>query len=116
DIQVINDSLSCWSVSFQSAIHPSVFFLHLCKLHYMMLQGVVLADRIHMLVLSMLDLHMPLEVPLKRDKAKSFCQMIVSLKAIGDLFHMKRPSLVRSLPHIINMIQSDIEQLIVPLK
>lgn len=78
--------------------------------------GVVLADRIHMLVLSMLDLHMHLEVPLRREKAKSLCQMIVSLKAIGDLFHMKGSSLVRSLPHIINIIQSDIEQLIISLK
>uniref|UniRef100_A0A0E0A4P5 WASH complex subunit 4 N-terminal domain-containing protein n=1 Tax=Oryza glumipatula TaxID=40148 RepID=A0A0E0A4P5_9ORYZ len=119
DIQAINDSLSCWSVSFQSAIHPSSQMLteewvrHLQK---QILQGVVLADRIHMLVLSMLDLHMHLEVPLRREKAKSLCQMIVSLKAIGDLFHMKGSSLVRSLPHIINIIQSDIEQLIISLK
>uniref|UniRef100_A0A0E0DWD2 WASH complex subunit 4 N-terminal domain-containing protein n=1 Tax=Oryza meridionalis TaxID=40149 RepID=A0A0E0DWD2_9ORYZ len=83
DIQAINDSLSCWSVSFQSTIHPSSQMLteewvrHLQK---QILQGVVLADRIHMLVLSMLDLHMHLEVPLRREKAKSLCQMIVSLK------------------------------------
>lgn len=119
DIQAINDSLSCWSVSFQSAIHPSLQMLteewvrHLQK---QILQGVVLADRIHMLVLSMLDLHTHLEVPLRREKAKSLCQMIVSLKSIGDLFHTKGPSIVRSLPHIINIIQSDIERLIVPLK
>jgi hypothetical protein len=56
------------------------------------------------------------KVPLRREKAKSLCQMIVSLKAIGDLFHMKGSSLVRSLPHIINIIQSDIEQLIISLK
>ncbi|XP_040380972.1 WASH complex subunit 4-like isoform X2 [Oryza brachyantha] len=119
NIEAINDSLSCWSVSFQSAIHPSSQMLteewvrHLQK---QILQGVVLADRIHMLVLSMLDLHMHLEVPLRREKAKSLCQMIVSLKAIGDLFRTKGSSLVRSLPHIINVIQSDLEQLIVPLK
>lgn len=29
DIQAINDALSCWSVSFQSAVHPSV-------LHYIL--------------------------------------------------------------------------------
>uniref|UniRef100_A0A0E0L7H8 WASH complex subunit 4 N-terminal domain-containing protein n=1 Tax=Oryza punctata TaxID=4537 RepID=A0A0E0L7H8_ORYPU len=88
DIQAINDSLSCWSVSFQSAIHPSSQMLteewvrHLQK---QILQGVVLADRIHMLVLSMLDLHMHLEVPLRREKAKSLCQMIVSLKVLMSL-------------------------------
>jgi hypothetical protein len=26
DIQAINDTLSCWSVSFQSAVHPSVLY------------------------------------------------------------------------------------------
>ncbi|XP_062233658.1 uncharacterized protein LOC133930903 isoform X2 [Phragmites australis] len=119
DIQAINDSLSCWSVSFQSAVHPSSQMLteewvrHLQK---QILQGVVLADRIHMLVLSMLDMHMHLKVPLRREKAKSLCQMIVSLKSIGNLFNTRGPNIVRSLPHIINIIQSDIEQLIVPLK
>ncbi|TVU12764.1 hypothetical protein EJB05_46421, partial [Eragrostis curvula] len=119
DIQAINDSLSCWSVSFQSAVHPSSQMLteewvrHLQK---QILQGVVLADRIHMLVLSILDLHIHLEVPLRREKAKALCQMIVSLKSIGDLFNTRGPSIVRSLPHIINIIQSDIEQLIIPLK
>lgn len=83
DIEAINDSLSCWSVSFQSAVHPSSQMLteewvrHLQK---QILQGVLLADRIHMLVQSMLDLHTHLKVPLKREKAKSLCQMIVALK------------------------------------
>ncbi|KAK3128319.1 hypothetical protein QOZ80_6BG0459880 [Eleusine coracana subsp. coracana] len=119
DIQAINNSLSCWSVSFQSAVHPSSQMLtedwvrHLQK---QLLQGVVLADRIHMFVLSILDLHIHLKVPLRREKAKALCQMIVSLKSIGDLFDTRGPSIVRSLPHIVNIVQSDIEQLIVPLK
>ncbi|CAL5050704.1 unnamed protein product [Urochloa decumbens] len=119
DIQAINDTLSCWSVSFQSAVHPPSRMLteewvrHLQK---QILQGVVLADRINILVQSMLDLHMHLKVPLRREKAKSLCQMIVSLKSIGDLFNTRGSNIVRSLPHIINIIQSDIEQLIVPLK
>ncbi|CAN6208853.1 unnamed protein product [Urochloa humidicola] len=119
DIQAINDTLSCWSISFQSAVHPSSQMLteewvrHLQK---QILQGVVLADRINILVQSMLDLHMHLKVPLRREKAKSLCKMIVSLKSIGDLFNTRVSSIVRSLPHIINIIQSDIEQLIVPLK
>ncbi|KAL6606587.1 hypothetical protein ACP70R_042240 [Stipagrostis hirtigluma subsp. patula] len=119
DIQAMNDSLSCWSVSFQSAVHPSSQMMteewvrHLQK---QILQGVVLADRIHTLVLSMLDLHMHLKVPLRREKAKSLCQMIVALKSIGELFNKRGHNIVRSLPHIINIIQSDIEQLIVPLK
>ncbi|RCV20061.1 hypothetical protein SETIT_4G026000v2 [Setaria italica] len=119
DIQAINDTLSCWSVSFQSAVHPSSQMLteewvrHLQK---QILQGVVLADRIHILVQSMLDLHMHLKVPLRREKAKSLCQMIVSLKSIGDLFNTRGSNIVRSLPHIINIIQSDIELLLVPLK
>ncbi|KAF8732817.1 hypothetical protein HU200_015159 [Digitaria exilis] len=119
DIQAINDALSCWSVSFQSAVHPSSQMLteewvrHLQK---QILQGVVLADRIHLLVQSMLDLHMHLKVPLRREKAKTLCQMLVSLKSIGDLFRTRGSNIVRSLPHIINIIQSDIEQLIAPLK
>ncbi|KAJ3692471.1 hypothetical protein LUZ60_012821 [Juncus effusus] len=119
DWEVMKDSLSCWTVSFQSSIHPSSEIQSeewLRLLLKQILQGVVLADRLYMLVISMLDLHASLEVPLRREKVKSVCHMIVSLKILGEIFHMKEPSIVRSLPHIINIIQSDIEQLILPLK
>ncbi|GJN01017.1 hypothetical protein PR202_ga18249 [Eleusine coracana subsp. coracana] len=55
------------------------YLTHLNEVHSR-LQGVVLADRIHMFVLSILDLHIHLKVPLRREKAKALCQMIVSLK------------------------------------
>ncbi|EEE65048.1 hypothetical protein OsJ_20045 [Oryza sativa Japonica Group] len=60
DIQAINDSLSCWSVSFQSAIHPSSQMLTEEWVRHLQKQI--------------------LQVPLRREKAKSLCQMIVSLK------------------------------------
>ncbi|XP_078173320.1 uncharacterized protein LOC144567139 isoform X4 [Carex rostrata] len=119
DWQVIRDALSCWAVSFQSSMHPLSEIQNedwLRLLLKQMLQGVVLAERLHVLVVSMLDLHASLEVPLKREKVKSLCHMIVSLKVIGNIFQMREASIVQSLPHIINIIQSDIEQLILPLK
>ncbi|KAF3324727.1 WASH complex subunit 7-like protein [Carex littledalei] len=119
DWQVIRDALSCWAVSFQSSMHPLSEIQNedwLRLLLKQILQGVVLAERLHVLVVSMLDLHASLEVPLKREKMKSLCHMIVSLKVIGNIFQMRGASIVQSLPHIINIIQLDIEQLILPSK
>uniref|UniRef100_A0A0D9WLI9 WASH complex subunit 4 N-terminal domain-containing protein n=1 Tax=Leersia perrieri TaxID=77586 RepID=A0A0D9WLI9_9ORYZ len=92
DIQAINDSLSCWSVSFQSAIHPSSQMLteewvrHLQK---QILQGVVIADRIHMLVLSMLDLHMLLEYYTLIALIKNLVFAIICLSnTFSETFHI----------------------------
>ncbi|XP_072994798.1 uncharacterized protein [Typha latifolia] len=119
DWQAIKDSLSCWAVSFQSNVHPSSEMLSEEWVRLLMkqiLQGVLLANRLHMLVISMLDLHALLEVPLRREKMKSLCHMIISLKVIGDIVHIKGPNIMRSLPHVLNIIQKDIEQFIIPLK
>ncbi|XP_020112570.1 WASH complex subunit SWIP-like isoform X3 [Ananas comosus] len=119
DWQAIKDALSCWAVSFQSIVHPSSEILSEEWVRLLMkqiMQGAVLADRLHMLVLSMLDLHALLEIPLRKEKVKSLCHMIVSLKIIGDIFEMKGPGIIRSLPHVINIIQADIEQFILPFK
>ncbi|RWW00596.1 hypothetical protein BHE74_00042831 [Ensete ventricosum] len=57
-----------------------------------------------------------LQVPIKRERLKSLCHMIVSLKVLGQTFQSRGPDMIRSLPHIINIIQVDIEQLILPSK
>ncbi|WOK95333.1 WASH complex subunit 7-like isoform X1 [Canna indica] len=119
DWQAMKDALSCWIVSFHSTIHPSAEMLsegwlqlHLKKT----MQGIVLANRLQLLILSILDLHTLLEVPIKREKLKSLCHMIVFLKVLEQIFQIRGPDLIRSLPHIINIIQGDIEQLILPSK
>ncbi|KAJ4775130.1 WASH complex subunit SWIP [Rhynchospora pubera] len=119
DLEVIRDALSCWAVSFQSSIHPLTEVQNeewLRLLLKQIMQGIILADRLHVLVVSMLDLHASLEVPLKRERVKSLCHMIVSLKVIGNIFQMRGSSIVQSFPHIMNIIQSDIEGLILPFK
>ncbi|THU58110.1 hypothetical protein C4D60_Mb03t10730 [Musa balbisiana] len=119
DWQAIKDALSSWIASFHSTVHPSAEMLsegwlrlHLRKT----LQGIVLANRLQLLILSIVDLHALLEVPIKREKLKSLCHMIVSLKVLGQTFQSRGPDMIRSLPHIINIIQVDIEQLILPSK
>lgn len=80
------------------------------------MQGILLANRMQIVVISMLDLHSLLEVPIRREKLKSLCHMVVSLKVVEHTFHKKGLDIIRSLPHIINLLQADIEQLILPLK
>lgn len=119
DWQAIKDLLSCWVGSFQSSIHPSsetmseaCLRLHLKQI----MQGIFLANRVRILVLSMLDLHAFLEVPIKREKLKSLSHMVTSLKVFGTTCQIKGMEIIRSLPHVLNVIQADIEQLILPLK
>ncbi|KAG1360735.1 putative WASH complex subunit 4 [Cocos nucifera] len=80
------------------------------------MQGILLANRLQMLVISMLDLHELLEVPIRREKLKSLCHMIIGLKVLENTFRIKGPDIARSLPHIINIIQADIEKFILPAK
>lgn len=42
--------------------------------------------------------------------------MVISLKVLGNTFQIKGPEIVRTLPHIINTVQTDVEQFILPLK
>ncbi|XP_018679452.2 uncharacterized protein LOC103977914 isoform X4 [Musa acuminata AAA Group] len=119
DWQAIKDALSSWIASFHSTVHPSAEMLSegWLRLHLQKtLQGIVLANRLQLLILSIVDLHALLEVPIKREKLKSLCHMIVSLKVLGQTFQSRGPDMIRSLPHIINIIQVDIEQLILPSK
>ncbi|XP_064999104.1 uncharacterized protein LOC135633505 isoform X4 [Musa acuminata AAA Group] len=119
DWEAIKDALSSWIASFHSTVHPSAEMLSegWLRLHLQKtLQGIVLANRLQLLILSIVDLHALLEVPIKREKLKSLCHMIVSLKVLGQTFQSRGPDMIRSLPHIINIIQVDIEQLILPSK
>ncbi|CAL9111779.1 unnamed protein product [Musa textilis] len=119
DWQAIKDALSSWIASFHSTIHPSAEMLSegWLRLHLQKtMQGIVLANRLQLLILSIVDLHALLEVPIKREKLKSLCHMIVSLKVLGQTFQSRGPDMIRSLPHIVNIIQVDIEQLILPSK
>ncbi|XP_010934687.1 uncharacterized protein [Elaeis guineensis] len=119
DWHAIKDALSCWITSFQSTVYPSSEMLSEAWIRFhikQIMQGILLANRLHMLVISMLDLHELLEVPIRREKLKSLCHMIISLKVLENTFRIKGPEIARSLPHIINIIQADIEKLILPAK
>lgn len=119
DWQAIKDTLCCWITSFQSTVYPSSEMLSEAWIRFhlkQIMQGILLANRLHMLVLSMLDLHALLEVPIRREKLKSLCHMIISLKVLENTFQIKGPNIIRSLPHIINIIQADIEKVMLLAK
>lgn len=42
--------------------------------------------------------------------------LTVLAQVLGNTFQIKGPEIIRSLPHIINVIQTDIEQFILPSK
>ncbi|XP_019055712.1 PREDICTED: WASH complex subunit SWIP-like isoform X2 [Nelumbo nucifera] len=114
DWQPIKDALACWVVSFQSVIHPMTDLskVEVClRLHFKkIIQGILIASRMQMMANSMLDLHALLEVPIKRERLKSLCQMVVLMKVVESAFHNKELDIIKSLPHIISFIQADIEQ------
>lgn len=120
DWQAMKDALASWVASFQSNVYPlaELSTVEAClRLHMkQIIQGILLANRMQIVVISMLDLHSLLEVPIRREKLKSLCHMVVSLKVVEHTFHKKGLDIIRSLPHIINLLQADIEQLILPLK
>ncbi|XP_026660870.2 WASH complex subunit 4-like isoform X2 [Phoenix dactylifera] len=119
DWQAIKDALFSWITSFQSTVYPSSEMLSEAWIRFhikQIMQGILLANRLHMLVISMLDLHELLEVPIRREKLKSLCHMIISLKVLENTFQIKGAGIARSLPHIINIIQADIEKFILPAK
>ncbi|KAK9147566.1 hypothetical protein Scep_006323 [Stephania cephalantha] len=65
---------------------------------------------------TLLDLHTLLEVPIKRERLKSICHMIVLMKVIKSMFHKKELDIIQSLPHVINLAQADITSLLLMAK
>ncbi|XP_042465090.1 WASH complex subunit 4-like isoform X2 [Zingiber officinale] len=119
DWQTIKDTLSCWVASFHSTVHPVAELLSegWLRIHQKKtIQGLVVASRLQLLIQSILDLHALLEVPIKREKLKSLCHMIISLKVLEQTFQTKGSDMIKSLPHTINIIQADLEQIILPSK
>ncbi|XP_058104663.1 uncharacterized protein LOC131248403 isoform X2 [Magnolia sinica] len=120
DWQAMKDALACWVASFQSAIHPLTdqSKVEACLRVHMkqIIQGILLANRMQITAISMLDLHALLEVPVKREKLKSLCHMVILLRVVEDTFHKKGLDIIQSLPHIINLMQADIEQLLLPAR
>ncbi|XP_043716643.1 WASH complex subunit 4-like isoform X2 [Telopea speciosissima] len=120
DWQKMKDALAYWVVSFQSTIHPveDLSRVEAClQLHFkQIIQGILVASRMQMMAISMLDLHTLLEVPIRRERLKSLCHMVVLMKVMKKTFHDKELDIIKSLPHIINLIQSDIENTLLMAK
>ncbi|KAJ4950569.1 hypothetical protein NE237_027401 [Protea cynaroides] len=120
DWQTMKDALAYWIASFQSTLHPVTDPLKVeadLQLHFkQIIQGILVASRMQMMAISMLDLHTLLEVPIRREKLKSLCHMVVLMKVIKKTFHDKELDIIKSLPHIINLNQSDIEQTLLMAK
>ncbi|XP_068651139.1 uncharacterized protein [Aristolochia californica] len=120
DTDSIRDDLASWVASFQSTIHPLTELSRVepcLRLHAdQILQGILLANKMRKIVISMLDLHPLLEVPIRREKLKSLCYMVVLLKVAESTFLNKGLDIILSLPHMLHFIQSDIEKLLLPVK
>ncbi|OVA07692.1 WASH complex subunit 7 [Macleaya cordata] len=125
DWQSMKEALACWVASFQSTVHPvGVFFMYdwvenqhgdLC-LCTNPVQGILLSNRMQMMATSMLDLHALLQVPIRRERLMSLCHMVVLMKVVENTFHKKELGIVQSLPHMINLIQTDIEHSLLLVK
>ncbi|MQL83965.1 hypothetical protein Taro_016452, partial [Colocasia esculenta] len=97
DWQAINDALSCWVVSFQATVYPKT---KLSLSH---------AD-------FQLQLRQIIQVPIRREKFKSLCHMLVQLKVIANTISTKGLEVIQCLPHVISLLQSNIEELLQPAK
>ncbi|KAI3963386.1 hypothetical protein MKW98_022808 [Papaver atlanticum] len=80
------------------------------------LPGILLANRMQMMVTSMLDLHMLLQVPIRREILMSLCHIVVLIKVVERTFRKKELDIIQTLPHMINLIQEEIEQLLLLAK
>ncbi|KAL4188041.1 hypothetical protein AMTRI_Chr09g21880 [Amborella trichopoda] len=118
DWQTMRDALAGWVASFHA--YPMTVFSSIegiLRTYFrQIIQGILLAHRLQTIAMSLLDLHAYFEVPIKREKAKSLCHILVLLKVVENTFCKKIPDIVRSLPHIIHLVQADIEHFLLPVK
>ncbi|CAA6656278.1 unnamed protein product [Spirodela intermedia] len=63
-----------------------------------------------------LQLRQIIQVPVRREKFRSLCHMLILMKVIAKTFCAKRLEIIQCLPHVINLIQANIEGLILPAK
>ncbi|RZR89294.1 hypothetical protein BHM03_00017009 [Ensete ventricosum] len=81
DWQAIKDALSSWIASFHSTVHPSAEMLSegWLRLHLQKtMQGIVLANRLQLLILSIVDLHALLEVLMLTSKSSLIIFLFIS--------------------------------------
>ncbi|KAI3918207.1 hypothetical protein MKX01_041527 [Papaver californicum] len=120
DWQAMKNALAGWVASFQSTIYQMVELskVEAClTLHFkQIIQGILLANRMQMMVTAMLDLHMLLQVPIRRERLMSLCHIVVLIKVVENTFRKKELDIIQSLPHMINLIQEEIEQLLLLVK
>ncbi|KAI3843991.1 hypothetical protein MKX03_000356 [Papaver bracteatum] len=120
DWHPMKNALACWVASFQSTIYQMVELskVEAClTLHFkQIIQGILLANRMQMMVTSMLDLHMLLQVPIRRERLISLCHIVVLIKVVESTFRKKELDIIQTLPHMINLIQEEIEQLLLLAK
>ncbi|RZC72234.1 hypothetical protein C5167_035668, partial [Papaver somniferum] len=56
------------------------------------------------------------EVPIRRERLMSLCHILVLIKIVEDIFRKKELDIIQSFPHIINLIQNEIEQSLLQVK
>ncbi|KAH9317640.1 hypothetical protein KI387_019409 [Taxus chinensis] len=120
DCQTIKTAVASWIAAFHSSMSP---LMQLSEVRATLeirtkqiIQGLMLANRLQNMLRSTIDLHVLFEVPVKKEKLKSLGHISVLLKAVENVFHRKYFEISQSLPHIINLVQSHIENVLQPVK
>eukprot|EP01018_Ginkgo_biloba_P015628 Gb_36999 [translate_table: standard] len=117
---MIKAALASWIAAFHSSTYPMMQLSQVqATLGIRMkqiIQGILLANRLQNTLRSTIDLHVLFEVPIKKEKLNSLCHIAVLLKVVENIFHRKHFEISQCVPHIINLVQANIEGLLEPVK
>ncbi|XP_057869447.2 uncharacterized protein LOC131076327 isoform X2 [Cryptomeria japonica] len=120
DCQIIKTAIASWTAAFHSSVSPMMQFSEVqANLEIrtkQIIQGLMLANRLQNMLRSTIDLHVLFEVPIKKEKLRSLGHIAVLIKAVENVFYRKYFEISQSLSHMINLVQSHIENLLQPVK
>lgn len=119
DIQVLQSEVASWVVTFDptsAEVRRLPVNAMLRSRAKQLVQGIYLACRLQHLIRATLDIHVALEIPIKKEKLIYCFQGVSLLKAIEDMYHRRSSDIGQSIFQIMHLLQSQISRRLLPLK
>lgn len=120
EIQVLQSTVANWVVAFESSAGAEVqqesVHTMLRSQSRQLVQGIHLASRVCHILRATLDMHVAMEVPVKKEKLVFLFQGVALLKAVEDVYHRRCSDTAQSISQILHLLQSLISRRLLPLK
>lgn len=119
DVQGLQNMVASWFTTFESTSSNEVkqeIHTNLRSQSRQLVQGIQLARRLQHIIRATLDMHVIMEVPIKKDQSALLFQGVALLKAVEDVYHRRCNDTAQIVSQILHLLQCLISRRLLPLK